>query len=153
VTKTAIHRAIMTGLSLAALGGASALAASAGSKYWVEDSKLSSTQGYGAAVVRGMQVYDRWCADCHGPGSGRYGRGLTGVEALEAKYNGEVPPLLSERTDLTPETVAFFVRNGVTVMPFFRKTEISDKELADLGAYLSRLNPEAGSSESGGPVK
>lgn len=28
-------------------------------------------------------------------------------------------------------------------MPFFRRTEISDEELAALGAYLSRNNPNA----------
>jgi mono/diheme cytochrome c family protein len=33
--------------------------------------------------------------------------------------------------------VATFVRNGVKIMPPFRKTEISDKELSDIGAYLS----------------
>jgi hypothetical protein len=33
------------------------------------------------------------------------------------------------------------VRYGVSVMPFFRRTEISDTELAALGAYLARLNP------------
>jgi mono/diheme cytochrome c family protein len=30
------------------------------------------------------------------------------------------------------------VRNGVYVMPFFRKTEISDAELEALAAYLSQ---------------
>ena len=34
------------------------------------------------------------------------------------------------------------LRQGATVMPFFRKTEISDAELADLGAWLSRNNPD-----------
>jgi (+)-pinoresinol hydroxylase len=29
------------------------------------------------------------------------------------------------------------VRTGVSVMPFFRKTEISDQELDALAAYLS----------------
>ncbi len=33
--------------------------------------------------------------------------------------------------------LATFVRTGVSVMPFFRKTEISDKDLGDLGNYLS----------------
>jgi hypothetical protein len=31
-----------------------------------------------------------------------------------------------------------FVRNGVAPMPFYRKTEIDDTELAALMAYLTR---------------
>jgi (+)-pinoresinol hydroxylase len=36
-----------------------------------------------------------------------------------------------------PEITRTFVRNGVTIMPFFRKTEISDEELDALAAYLA----------------
>lgn len=89
----------------------------------------------------GKRVYETWCVACHGPGPGYYGRGLTGTEALEAKYEGKVPPVLDQRTDLTPEFVTVFVRHGVSVMPFYRRTEISDADLAALGAYLSRRNP------------
>ena len=95
-----------------------------------------------AQTTAGKRVYDAWCVDCHGKGPGRYGRGLTGTEALEAKYEGKLPAVLDERTDLTPELVRHFVRNGASVMPFFRKTEINDAELAALASYLSRLNPE-----------
>lgn len=91
-------------------------------------------------LVLGKRVYDGWCVTCHGPGPGRSGGGLTGTEALEAKYAGKVPAVLDERKDLTPDFVSYFVRNGASVMPFFRKTEITDDELAALSAYLSRLN-------------
>ncbi len=30
------------------------------------------------------------------------------------------------------------MRHGVSIMPFFRKTEISDADLDAIGAYLSR---------------
>jgi len=33
-----------------------------------------------------------------------------------------------------------YVRNGITVMPTFRKTEISDAELDAIAAYLTRNN-------------
>jgi mono/diheme cytochrome c family protein len=92
-------------------------------------------------VTAGKRVYDAWCVQCHGPGPGLHGHGLTGTEALEAKYNGTVPPVLDERKDLTPAQVSYFVRHGASVMASFRKTEITDEELAALGAYLSRLNP------------
>lgn len=94
-------------------------------------------------VAAGKQVYEAWCVWCHGPGPGRYGTGLTGTAALEAKYNGKLPAVLDERRDLTPEVVRAYVRKGVSVMPFFRKTEITDQELDALAAYLSRLNSAA----------
>ena len=53
-----------------------------------------------------------------------------------------MPGALEERTNLTSDFVKVFVRNGVSIMPFFRKTEINDAELADLGAYLARNTPQ-----------
>jgi (+)-pinoresinol hydroxylase len=84
--------------------------------------------------TNGEAVYDLWCAPCHAAGPRKH----PGTAALEVLYKGEKPAVLIERTDLTPELVSFYVRNGVSIMPFFRKTEISDTDLADLGAFLSR---------------
>lgn len=81
----------------------------------------------------GKQVYDHWCAPCHAAGARKH----PGTAALEILYKGEKPAVLTDRLDLTPEIVAFYVRNGKLIMPPFRKTEISDEDLADLGAYLS----------------
>ena len=83
--------------------------------------------------AHGKDVYEHWCSPCHAPG----GRKHPGTSALEFIYKGEKSGVLEERLDLTPEFVATFVRNGVKIMPPFRKTEISDQDLADLGAYLS----------------
>jgi len=80
----------------------------------------------------GRQVYEKWCVECHGDGP-RY----PGTASLAVKYGKDMPAALEKRTDLTPEVVALFVRQGVSVMPPFRKTEITDAELASLGAYLS----------------
>jgi mono/diheme cytochrome c family protein len=104
--------------------------------------RTEAQQKEAPVVASGRVVYATWCVQCHGPGPGRDGRGLTGTEALEAKYNGKLPAILDERKDLTPQYVAYFVRHGASVMPFFRKTEISDTQLAELGAYLARLNPK-----------
>jgi hypothetical protein len=46
--------------------------------------------------------------------------------------------VLSDRQDLTPQSIRFFVRQGVSVMAPFRKTEISDPDLEALSAYLTR---------------
>ena len=83
-------------------------------------------------LERGKQVFDQWCAPCHGDGPGK-----PGTAALSALYKGQKPALLEERTDLVPELTKQFVRTGVSVMPFFRKTEISDADLEALAAYLA----------------
>lgn len=84
-----------------------------------------------ATIQKGEKVFDYWCATCHGPG-------LPGTVALETKYKGAKPGLLAERTDLIPPVTKTFVRKGVSIMPFFRKTEISDADLDALAAYLAR---------------
>lgn len=84
-------------------------------------------------IAQGKEVFTKWCAPCHSPGPGN-----PGTTALAALYKGRKPAALEERRDLTPELTKHFVRKGVSVMPFFRKTEISDTELDALAAYLAR---------------
>ena len=86
-----------------------------------------------ADVERGHEVFEKWCAPCHAPGPAH-----PGTTALAALYHGAKPAPLEERTDLSPALVRQYVRHGVSVMPFFRKTEISDTELDALGAYLAK---------------
>ncbi len=88
-------------------------------------------------IERGKALYEYWCLPCHGRGPGH-----PGTQALAERYGGNLPDALEDRKNLTPEFVAVFVRNGISIMPFFRKTEISDAELADIGAYLSRNTPK-----------
>jgi mono/diheme cytochrome c family protein len=91
-----------------------------------------------AKVQKGKQVYDYWCATCHAPSTAN--SKYPGTEALHAKYAGELPGTLALRTDLTADVVKFYVRNGVSVMPQFRKTEVDDAELDAIIAYLTRNN-------------
>ena len=93
-------------------------------------------------IRRGQEVFQARCNLCHGsltkdagPGTGAW---MAGTQALEARYGGKKPAMLEARMDLTPELVRFYVRHGSGIMPFFRKTEISDADLDALGAYLSR---------------
>lgn len=94
-------------------------------------------------VERGKQVYDNWCAPCHGAGLGLPGfGGLPGTQQLRIKYRDtDIPAVLDERTDLVPEFIEVVVRQGVSFMPQFRKTEIGDRDLDALAAYLTRNNP------------
>ncbi len=92
----------------------------------VDTKKLNANQR------KGQQVYSKWCIACHG-------EGMPGTNALSALYKDQgIPALLEDRTDLSPDLVMIFVRYGKHSMPFFRKTEISDKELQYLGEYLGR---------------
>lgn len=114
-----IHRLAVVPLALA---GASLLATA----------QVSASAPDETTREQGQAIFEHWCTPCHGSGLG-----MPGTIALDAKYEGRLPPLLEERTDLTPMVVEYYVRNGVSIMPFFRKTEISDEELAALSLYLS----------------
>jgi mono/diheme cytochrome c family protein len=76
------------------------------------------------------------CSVCHGTGPGK-----PGTSALAAKYKGATPALLEERTDLNPAYIKQVVRQGLYVMPFFRKTELSDADLNTIVTYLTRKRP------------
>ena len=81
-------------------------------------------------IEKGRLAYEYWCATCHAAG-------MPGTTALAAKYkDGSRSPVLRERVDLTPQLLRFVVRNGASVMPFFRKTEVSERDLAAITAYL-----------------
>lgn len=90
----------------------------------------------------GKVVFDHWCAPCHGavgPRGGMFGGGaLPGTAALSVKYKGRLPAVLTERTDLKPGVIKTVVRRGLFGMPITRKTEVSDAELEDVVAYLTR---------------
>lgn len=87
----------------------------------------------GPGEPRGYVAFQRACWVCHGSGPAK-----PGTRALRAKYHGKIPALLEQRTDLTPVYVKYIVRHGVSVMPPFRKTELSDADLDSIAAYLGR---------------
>jgi mono/diheme cytochrome c family protein len=86
-----------------------------------------------APAASGQAVYEKWCAPCHAAGPGH-----PGTQSLQLKYAGKTPAVLLDRADLTAEMVSVFVRQGILMMAPFRKTEISDAELAALSAYVAR---------------
>ena len=96
-------------------------------------SMLAAAANAADSPANGQAVYEHWCAPCHAPGPGH-----PGTQSLQLKYKGQLPPVLLDRTDLTPAIVSTFVRQGVLLMAPFRKTEITDAELGALSAYVSR---------------
>ncbi len=93
---------------------------------------MSMASAQTAAAERGKAVYDHWCATCHAEGPG-----YPGTQSLEIKYRGELPAVLEEREDLTPEFVRTMVRQGILMMAPFRKTEVTDAQLDDIVVYLT----------------
>jgi mono/diheme cytochrome c family protein len=90
-----------------------------------------------AGKPRGYVEYEKYCSSCHDAGP----EARPGAMALQAKYKGQLPALLSERTDLSADYVKSLVRNGISIMPRARKTEISDADLDAIVGYLTRNNP------------
>ncbi len=120
---------LMTLLAALAFCGsaASAPAASAWRLFSAQDSRSAP------AADRGAVVFQNNCDICHGAGNDR-----AGTISLGFKYGAAKPARLEQRRDLTPELVRFYVRHGSGMMPFFRKTELSDPDLDALAAYLGR---------------
>lgn len=79
----------------------------------------------------GKEVFDRKCTACHGEGPDK-----SGTVALAVRDGASQSPLIEKRTNLSREVIVYFVRNGVSVMPPYRKTELSDRELDQLVDYL-----------------
>ena len=78
---------------------------------------------------QGRAIYQKWCTPCHGTGLGKPGTSAAAAHGLN-------PAVLEQRTDLTPKMIETAVRNGLNFMPRFRKTEISNADLAAITAYL-----------------
>src|SRR6202050_1880547 len=95
-----------------------------------------------ASETNGKAVFDKWCTPCHGavaPKNVMFGSGnLAGTSALAVKYKGKLPAVLEQRTDLTSAMFKSVVRHGLYGMPITPKTEVSDAELEDVVAYLTR---------------
>ena len=91
------------------------------------------------SIVRGNEKFQHTCAPCHGPEPGDDGRTmLPGTAALQIKYKGALPAVLEERSDLPVAVLTEYVRKGSWSMPPFRKTELTDTEIADIADYLAQ---------------
>lgn len=90
-----------------------------------------------AAEANGKAVFEHYCTPCHGSGPGDDGATmLPGTYAIFVKYRGEQPPLLQDRKDINYEFVRNVVRGGLASMPPFRKTELTDEDIADIIAWF-----------------
>lgn len=81
--------------------------------------------------ARGQALFEQWCSHCHAPGPGRPGTYMLGLRL------GPEMAVLEDRF-VPPEFLTYIVRNGFRSMPSYRKTELSDADVASIGLYLSR---------------
>jgi mono/diheme cytochrome c family protein len=96
------------------------------------------------SAARGQAKFEHSCTPCHGAGVGDDGRAmLPGTDALRIKYQGSLPALLEQRTDLNADAIRTFVRRGTWSMPPFRPTELTEGEIQDIAAYLRQSSGAA----------
>jgi (+)-pinoresinol hydroxylase len=128
-----LPRVALACMSLASMTllGAATPAIAADAPQYIAWSRETVTPPPGAP--NGYLQFQNACAVCHGTPPER-----PGTRALAAKYKGALPALLEQRTNLTPDFIKYTVRHGVSVMPPFRKTELSDADLNAIAAYLTR---------------
>jgi (+)-pinoresinol hydroxylase len=142
--RTGFLLSLVVGLvvGLGSAGGAWADPASSPQSAWRGSPLKADASLTDPLVRRGKEVFDARCRACHGAqaqGKPNLAAQVPGTFALELRYKGKKPALLEERTDLTAEAVAAFVRHGGGgFMPPFRPTEVSNEDLKALGAYLAR---------------
>jgi (+)-pinoresinol hydroxylase len=104
---------------------------------------LASAQD-SASVERGRAKFEHTCAPCHADGVGDDGRAmLPGTDALRIKYQGSLPALIEKRTDLNVDAIRTFVRRGTWSMPPFRPTEVTERDIQDIAAYLRQSSGAA----------
>jgi (+)-pinoresinol hydroxylase len=105
---------------------------------------VSHAQASDNAVARGAAVYEARCAYCHDPlPEGSPIGMLPGVDQLTLKYRGELSPYITERRELANfEVLRTFLRSGAGSMPPFRRTEITDDDIAALAAFLGSTSSD-----------
>ena len=90
---------------------------------------------------RGKLLFQQKCQPCHGTERSDQGHAmLPGTDALRLKYRGSLPAALEQRSDLTPAAIKVFLRRGSWSMPPFRKSELSDADIADISAWIAQAS-------------
>ncbi len=83
------------------------------------------------AITDGKALFELYCIACHGEGPGH-----PGTMRLQERLSEDQAPLLN-RDNLDPEYVKLVVREGFKLMPPFRPTEITDRQLDLLAGYIT----------------
>jgi (+)-pinoresinol hydroxylase len=83
--------------------------------------------------ARGRALFNESCSFCHG----ERGHATT----LLGKRLGAENAMLERRKNLNVDLIRHVVRHGINSMPWYRRAELSDRELESIAAYLLRDHP------------
>ena len=84
-----------------------------------------------APVSEGQALFETYCLACHDAGLEH-----PGTMRLSERLGPERAPLLN-RPELPPEYIKLVAREGFKLMPPFRPTELDDRQLDVLAAYIA----------------
>ena len=87
-----------------------------------------------ADQTKGRALFNASCSYCHS----ERGHATT----LLAKRVGAENAVLEKRTNLNAELIRAVVRHGINSMPWYRRAELSDRDLDCIAAYLTRSTAE-----------
>jgi mono/diheme cytochrome c family protein len=82
--------------------------------------------------AQGRALFNENCLLCHG----ERGHATT----LLGKRLGPEKSVLDRRTNLNAELVRHVVRHGINSMPWYRRAELSDRDLESIIGYLTRVH-------------
>ncbi len=85
-----------------------------------------------ARQIEGRQLFEATCIHCHE-------RSGWGTRDLARRLGAKRSRLL-ERTDLDADYIRAVVRNGINSMPWYTRTDLSDRQIEAIAAYLMRNN-------------
>jgi len=100
----------------------------------VAGNALAAEPALTAEQSKGRTLFNESCAFCHG----ERGHATT----LLAKRLGADNAVLDKRTDLSVELIRRVVRHGINSMPWYRRAELSDRDLDSIAAYLTRTRSD-----------
>ncbi len=83
------------------------------------------------AEMTGKEVFEHYCAACHGSADG------PGTMQL-SRARGKEQALLVERHNLTTDYIEYVVRHGLGSMPPFVPSDLTDVRLQALAAFLAK---------------
>ena len=84
-----------------------------------------------AAEMTGKEIFDHYCTHCHGSADDP---GTMQLSRTRGKDRG----LLIQRTDLASDYVEYVVRHGLRSMPAFVPSDLTDAQLKELVAFLTK---------------
>lgn len=89
-----------------------------------------------AGEPKGSEVFDHYCAACHGTADAP-------ASVQLARTRGKDKALLAGRKDLAADYIEYIVRHGLKSMPPFAPSDLDDAKLNALVGFLTKQETAA----------